>query len=58
MYFASLSDFFAMGQHGIYVWSAYAVALAVLGLNIMLPLLARRRYLKQAARQLRREQSL
>ena len=58
MYFESFSEFLAMGKHGLYVWTAYAVSLAVLGLNVILPLLARRRYLKQAARQLRREQSL
>ena len=55
MSFASLSDFLAMGHHGLYVWSAYGICLAVLGLNVALPLLARRRYLQQEARRLRRE---
>ena len=55
MSFDSLSDFLAMGHHALYVWSAYGICLAVLGLNVALPLLARRRYLQQEARRLRRE---
>ena len=55
MSFDSLGDFLAMGHHGLYVWSAYGICLAVLGLNVALPLLARRRYLQQEARRLRRE---
>lgn len=57
MSFASFSDFVAMGQHGLYVWSAYGICLAVLALNVVLPLTARRRYLQQEARRLRRENS-
>ena len=57
MSFASFSDFVAMGQHGLYVWSAYGICLAVLGLNVALPIMARRRYLQQEARRLRRENS-
>lgn len=57
MSFASFSDFVAMGQHGLYVWSAYGICLAVLALNVALPLMARRRYLQQEARRLRRENS-
>ena len=57
MSFASFSDFVAMGQHGLYVWSAYGICLAVLALNVALPIAARRRYLQQEARRLRRENS-
>jgi heme exporter protein D len=57
MSFASFSDFIAMGHHGPYVWSCYAISLAVLGLNVALPMLARRRYLQDEARRLRREES-
>lgn len=28
MSFANFSEFIAMGKHGIYVWSAYAIALS------------------------------
>ncbi|MCL7461709.1 heme exporter protein CcmD [Pseudomonas sp. NW5] len=55
MSFESFSDFLAMGKHGVYVWTCFAVSLAVLALNVVLPLLARRRYLQQEARRLRRE---
>ena len=55
MSFASFSDFLAMGHHGLYVWTAYGISLAVLALNVALPLLARRRYLQEEARRLRRE---
>jgi heme exporter protein D len=55
--FSSVSDFLAMGHHGLYVWSAYAIAIAVLALNVLLPLRARKCYLRDQARRLRREQS-
>jgi heme exporter protein D len=57
MSFASFSEFIAMGTHGPYVWSCYAISLAVLGLNVALPILARRRFLQDEARRLRREES-
>ena len=44
-----------MGNHGVYVWSAYGVSCAILALNVVLPLLARQRYFKNEARRLRRE---
>lgn len=53
--FASFADFLAMGGHGAYVWSAYGLCLAVMALNVALPLLARRRYLNDLARRRRRE---
>ena len=55
MSFESFGEFLAMGNHGPYVWSAYAISLAVLALNVVLPILARRRYLQDEARRLRRE---
>jgi heme exporter protein D len=56
MSFASFSEFIAMGTHGPYVWSCYAISLAVLGLNVALPILARRCYLQDEARRMRREE--
>ena len=35
-----------MGTNGVFVWSAYGVSLAILALNVVLPILARRRYLQ------------
>ena len=55
MSFASFGDFLAMGHHALYVWSAYGICVAVLILNVALPVLARRRYLQQEARRLRWE---
>lgn len=55
MRFTSFAAFFAMGTHGAYVWSSFGISLAVLALNVALPLLARRRYLQDEARRLRRE---
>jgi len=53
--FESFSDFLAMGKHGLYVWTAFGVSLAVLVLNVVQPILARRRHLQDEARRLRRE---
>ena len=58
MVFASFSDFLAMGGHASYVWSAYGLCLAVLALNVSLPILARCRYLKYLAVRRRREVQL
>lgn len=56
MSFSSFSEFVAMGHHGLYVWTSYGISLAVLILNVALPVLARRRYLQDEARRLRREE--
>lgn len=55
MNFNSFSEFLAMGNHGVYVWSSYGISFAILLLNVALPLMARQRYLKNEARRLRRE---
>ena len=56
MNFSSFSEFIAMGNNGLYVWTSYGISLAVLVLNVALPMLARRRYLQEEARRLRREE--
>jgi heme exporter protein D len=56
MSFSSLGEFLAMGGHAPFVWTAYGVSLLVLAVNVLLPLLAQRRYLHEEARRLRREQ--
>lgn len=56
MSFTSFAEFLAMGTHGLYVWTSFGISLAVLALNVVLPLLARRRYLQDEARRLRREE--
>ena len=55
MNFNSFSEFLAMGHHGVYVWSSYGISFAILLLKVVLPILARQRYLKNEARRLRRE---
>lgn len=35
MAFHSLSDFFSMGGHGVYVWTAYGITLTLLLLYIV-----------------------
>lgn len=55
MSFNSFAEFLAMGNHGVYVWSAYGISLAILLLNVVLPLMTRQRYFKNEARRLRRE---
>lgn len=51
MYFDSWSGFLAMEGHGLYVWSAYALALAVIAYNLIAPLMAKRRVVAQVRRQ-------
>ncbi len=55
MSFNSFAEFLAMGNHGVYVWSSYGISLAILLLNVVLPLMTRQRYFKNEARRLRRE---
>ena len=43
MYFESWAEFFQMGGHGVYVWSAYALASVVVIYNLIAPVLSRRR---------------
>ena len=56
MQFAEFSEFIAMGGHGLYVWVAYGVAVLVFAFNLVTPMLKRRRFFVEQARQLRREE--
>lgn len=53
--FESFAEFLAMGGHGLYVWSTYGICMALMVWTAVLPVLARRRYLKDLARRRRRE---
>lgn len=57
MNFNSFSEFVAMGGHGLFVWSAYAITLVVLLFNLILPLVGRRRFFKVQKQLLRREEA-
>ena len=52
--FDSLSAFFAMGSHGVYVWSAWGVTTALLLLCFFQAKLERRALLKALSRRARR----
>lgn len=54
MSFDSLQAFAAMDGHGGYVWSSYALALAVVVFIIVTPLRRRRRFLAEQASRLKR----
>ncbi|WP_207062456.1 heme exporter protein CcmD [Motiliproteus sp. SC1-56] len=55
MYFDSFSEFLAMGGHGPYVWACYALASVIIGFNVISPLMAKKQFLSEQARRLRRE---
>lgn len=57
MHFDSLIDAFDMQGHGVFVWSAYAIALLVLLSLVIKPWLKNKRFFVQQAMILRREQS-
>jgi len=61
MSFASFGEFLAMGGHGVYVWTAYAIGLAVLLGNALAPIFAKKRFWREfaqdKARRERREHS-
>lgn len=56
MYFDSFSEFLSMGGHGLYVWLAYGLSIALLVINVVLPIMHKRRLVKEQTRKQRREQ--
>lgn len=55
MAFSSLNDFLAMGGHGPYVWSAWAMALTLLLGSVWHARHERRQLIRQLQRRSRRE---
>lgn len=55
MNFESFSDFIAMGGHGFYVWLSYAIALVIVVINIVSPVMQKKKVLTDLARRMRRE---
>lgn len=45
----SFAEFLAMGGYGFYVWTAYGIAFFVLALNVILPLMQRKKLLRTLA---------
>ncbi|MCB1644837.1 MAG: heme exporter protein CcmD [Pseudomonadales bacterium] len=50
MSFESFADFLAMGKHGPYVWSCYALTLIVLVLNVVRPIQVQKQFIRQKQR--------
>lgn len=57
MYFDSFTDFMRMGQHGVYVWSAYGIFFVAVGLNLLLARRREQRVRAELARLARKEQA-
>ena len=56
MSFDNFSDFIAMGGHGFYVWLSYAIALVVIVVNVVGPIMQKKKVVADLKRRLRREQ--
>ena len=55
MYWNSLSDFLAMGTHGLYVWGSFIVMAIVMILEPVLLVRSRKQLVDRLRRQLRAE---
>jgi heme exporter protein D len=51
--FSTFADFVMMNGHGPYVWACYTITLAVLVYLLVSPLVQRRRFINQQAKQQR-----
>ncbi|MFW5443149.1 MAG: heme exporter protein CcmD [Methylococcaceae bacterium] len=50
----SFDEFLAMGGYGFYVWMSYGIAFFVLLMNVVIPLVQRKRFLRDLALKQRR----
>ena len=55
IYWNSLSDFLAMGKHGLYVWGSFAVMALFMILEPVLLVQSRKRLIERLRRQYRAE---
>ena len=55
MEFNSFAEFIAMGKHGLYIWLSYGITAVIIAVNVVQPILRRRRLMKEQAQRLRRE---
>ena len=58
MVFESISEFLAMGGHCYFVWSAYLITLIVLVINIIMPIISKKKFLKSEIKRKRREKDI
>ncbi|WP_416885847.1 heme exporter protein CcmD [Marinospirillum sp.] len=56
-WFQGAAEFFHMGGHALYVWSAYLITFVLMLLNIGVPWMLYKAQKKRLARQIRREQA-
>ena len=56
MAFDSLADFWAMGTHGVYVWTSYALTFSTIVLLLWHAKKARQRFFNEQIQQLKRQQ--
>lgn len=56
MYFDSIGALLQMDGHGIYVWAAYGITLAVIVFILLSPARRKKHFLRQLAGELRRSQ--
>ncbi len=57
MSFNTVSEFLAMGGHGLYVWLSYGLGAVLIAANLIVPKLSRNRLLAEQKRRLRREET-
>ena len=50
------SEFFDMGGYAFFVWTSYGIALLVIVLNIVMPMVHRKKVISRVKRAIRREQ--
>ena len=55
MQFETMSEFFTMDGHGLYVWLSYGIGVSIIVGNLVFPLFKRKELMKSLARRLRRE---
>lgn len=55
MAFESFQEFLRMGDHGPYVWSAYAIALTLIVSNVVLALRGQKQVRREIAGLIRRD---
>ncbi len=51
-----MNEFFYMGGHGVYVWSAFAITAVVLVLSLVLPIIESKKLRKRINQMLEQEQ--
>lgn len=57
LYFNSLTDFFAMGGHGFYIWISYAIVLGALVIQTLTARSALNRTMKNIVKYYRRAET-